>query len=429
MLSIETIRGEPEQVRQALAARNADPEAVERALAIDARRRAAQTRADALKAERNRLGPEIGRRKKAGEDAGELLAQAAALAAQIKEAEAAQAAAERELEQLLLELPNLPLPEVPRGPDASANQVVRTWGSPPRFEFEPLPAHLLAERLGLIDMERGARLAGSGWPLYLGEGALLERALLQWFLDTHTREHGYTEVLAPFAANVETMTGTGQLPKFEGDVYRLRDDPLYLIPTSEVTLTNLYRGEILDGARLPLRLTGYSPCFRREAGAHGQQTRGILRVHQFNKVELVNITAAEDSARAHEEMTAAASVLLERLGLHYRVVLLSSGDMGFAAAKTYDLEVWAPASGRWLECSSISNCTDFQARRMKLRYRDAEGRVQLCHTLNGSGLATPRVYVAALESWQQQDGSIRIPECLRPYLGGRERIGPAPAGG
>ncbi|RME71252.1 MAG: serine--tRNA ligase, partial [Planctomycetota bacterium] len=234
---------------------------------------------------------------------------------------------------------------------------------------------------------------------------------------------GYTELCTPFVANAETLTGTGQLPKFEDDLYRLRDDHLYLIPTSEVTLTNVHRGEILEHDALPLRYTAYSPCFRREAGAAGKQTRGILRVHQFNKVELVNITTETGSEAAHEAMTRHAESLLERLGLHWRVVLLSTGDMGFGAAKTYDLEVWAPASERWLECSSVSNCSDFQARRMKLRYRDDNGAIRLCHTLNGSGLATPRVYIALLETWQRADGSIELPSCLHPYLGGVSRIG------
>ncbi|MHC4831779.1 MAG: serine--tRNA ligase, partial [Planctomycetota bacterium] len=375
--------------------------------------------------ERNEIGPKIAKAKKAGEDASALLARGGEIGKETKALDKERGEAEHSLNEVLLTLPNLALPEVPVGTDESANVEIRRSGARRTFEgFEGKPHYELTESLGLVDMTRGAKLAGSSWPLYTGPGAALERALIQLFLDTQTREHGYTEMMTPFVANRETMTGTGQLPKFIHDMYHLADDDLFLIPTSEVTLTNIYRGEILPGAELPKQLTAYSPCFRREAGAAGKDTRGVQRVHQFNKVEMVQITREDQSADALEAMVTHATTLLERLGLEHRVIVLCTGDMGFGAAKTYDIEVYGPVSGKWFECSSISNCLDFQARRMKLRYRDENKKIHHCHTLNGSGLATPRVFVTLLETFQNADGSVTIPEVLRPYLGGIEKLEP-----
>jgi len=425
MLHVPVIRKDPAAAREALRWRNADPAAVDQALALDDRRKAAQARADGLKAEQNQLGPEIAKRKKQGADAHDLLARASALATEAHQAEHERAEAEKALDALLLTLPNLPLADVPRGADASANVEARVGPVPRRQHAFPARPHFeLGEALGLYDLVRGAKLTGADWPLYVGLGARLERALITWFLDVQTGEHGYREVLTPFCANRESMTGTGQLPKFEGDMYRIADDDLFLIPTSEVTLTNIHRGEILDEAQLPVKLTAYSPCFRREAGAAGKDTRGVQRVHQFNKVELVQLTAEGQSARAHEEMVENARVLLERLGIEHRVLLLSTGDMGFGAAKTYDLEVWVPAQGTYREISSCSNCEAFQARRMQARFRNPQGKPELVHTLNGSGLAVGRSLVALLENHQQGDGSVAIPQALRPYLGGMEVMRP-----
>ncbi len=422
MLDIARIRSDPEAARRSLQDRKADPQVVDVLLALDTTRREAQASADKLKAERNQLGKEIGRRKRAGEDARELLERTGGIAAEVKELDRTMGDAARRSKGLLCELPNMASPCVPVGVDEGANTEVRRWGAPREFDFDPKPHYELCEQLGLIDMVRGAKLTGTGWPLYTGRGARLERALIQLFLDIQTDEHGYREMQTPFVANRETMFGTGQLPKFENDMYRIDADDLFLIPTSEVTLANIYRNEILDHAALPVRIAGYSPCFRREAGSHGKDTRGIQRIHQFNKVELVKVTTPETSAAEHEAMLAEAEAVLQRLGLMYRVLCLSTGDMGFGAAKTYDLEVYAPASKRWFECSSISTCGDFQARRMKLRYRDRDKGVRLCHTLNGSGLATPRVYVALVETFQQADGSLELPEPLHRYMGGAGRI-------
>ncbi len=422
MLSIAYIREHAEAARAALRNRGGTDEPIDRALALDAERRRAQAELDALKAERNALGPEIARRKKAGEDASDLLAKAGEIAERARGLELRRAEAERALDALLLEIPNVPLPDVPVGRTAEDNVEVRRFGERRRFSFDARPHWEIAERLGLIDFAAGAKLAGSHWPLFAGLGARLERAMVQWFLDVQTRENGYTEVLTPFCANRATMTGTGQLPKFEADMYRIDADDLFLIPTSEVTITNIHRDEIIPLERLPIRYTGYSPCFRREAGAYGKDTRGIQRVHQFSKVEMVKLTAPEQAEAEHQSMLRNAESLVERLGLEGRTVLLCTGDMGFASAKTYDVEVWAPATGRWFECSSVSQFGEFQARRMNIRYRAADGKLRHVHTLNGSGLATPRVWIALLETYQNEDGSVTVPEVLRPYMGGVERI-------
>jgi seryl-tRNA synthetase len=425
MLSMAFVRENAEKVREGLRSRGHATEPIDRALAVDAERRKVQTELDRLKAERNAIGPEIAKRKKAGGDASDLLAKTAELAERTRALEAQLAAAERELDEILLGVANVPLADVPPGKDAADNVEIRRFGARRSFDFPARPHWEVAERLGLIDFGRGAKLTGSHWPLFMGMGARLERAMVQWFLDVQTRENGYTEVATPFVANRATMTGTGQLPKFEADMYRIDADDLFLIPTAEVTITNIYREETLPASALPVRLTGYSPCFRREAGAYGKETRGIQRVHQFSKVEMVKLAAPEQAEAEHQSMLGNAERLVERLGLEGRTILLCTGDMGFSAAKTYDVEVWAPVSGRWFECSSVSQFTDFQARRMNIRFRDEAGKLRHVHTLNGSGLATPRIWIALLETYQNEDGSLTVPEVLRPYMGGVERIGPA----
>ena len=406
-------------LRKRLAAREAGPELdalLERLRALAERRRAAIGEADAAKAELNARSREVGELKRRGEDPAALLATLGPVSARAESAGAAAAEADRTFADALLYVPNVPAEDVPAG-DATHNAVVRTWGEP----AEPQPWHQphwdLGKALGLLDLERGARLAGSGFPLFVGRGAKLERALIAFMLDLHTREHGYTEVAPPFLATRETMTGTGQLPKFEEDLYRTSDD-LFLVPTAEVPVTNLHRGEVLLGEELPKRYVSYTPCFRREAGAHGAETRGLTRVHQFDKVELVRIERPQASAAAHEELTRHAETVLQRLELPYRVVLIAAGDMGFANHRQYDLEVWAPGARKWLEVSSCSTYLDFQARRMDMRFRAARGaKPEFVHTLNGSALALPRTVIALLEAGQQPDGSVRVPQALAPYLG------------
>jgi len=331
---------------------------------------------------------------------------------------------ENRIQALLLEIPNIPHESVPVGEDEDSNKVVRTWGEPREFDFEPLPHWELGEALGIMDFERGVRLAESRFTVLKGLGARLERALVNFMLDIHTNEHAYQEVQPPFMVNSETMKGTGQLPKFAEDLYSCSSDDLWMIPTAEVPLTNLHRGEILPEDDLPLRYTAYTPCFRREAGSHGRDVRGMLRQHQFDKVELVKICSPESSYAELESLTASAEEILKRLGLPFRTVLLSTGDMGFAASKTYDLEVWLPSQDKYREISSCSNCEDFQARRMNTRFRPRDGgRVRYVHTLNGSGIAVGRCLIAILENYQNRDGSVSIPGSLVPYMDGTEVIG------
>ena len=406
-------------LRGRLAARGAGAELdalLERLRALAERRRAAVGEADVLKGELNARSREVGEKKRRGEDAGALLAVLGELSARAEAAGAAAAAADAAFEEALAWVPNVPADDVPPG-DATHNAVVRTWGEPAEPQPWRQPHWELGKALGLLDLERGSRLAGSGFPLFVGRGARLERALIAFMLDLHTREHGYTEVSPPYLVTRETMTGTGQLPKFEDDLYRVSDD-LFLIPTAEVPVTNLHRGEVLLGEELPKRYVACTPCWRREAGAHGADTRGLTRVHQFDKVELVRIERPEASAAAHEELTRHAEAVLQRLELPYRVVLIAAGDMGFANHRQYDLEVWAPAARKWLEVSSCSTYRDFQARRMDLRFRAARGaKPEFAHTLNGSALALPRTLIALLEAGQQPDGSVRVPHALAPYLG------------
>ena len=389
---------------------------IDRAEVLDRDRRLNIQAVEERKAARNAASQEVARRKRAKENADDVVAQSRALGEEIGRLEGELEQAESELERIMYELPNITLPDVPSGGE-ECNVIVREWGTP-RMETGLKPHWELAEALGILDLQRGAKISGSGFVVYRGVGARLVRSLMNLFLDVHTREHGYEEVWVPVVVNRATMTGTAQLPKFEDDMYGLRDEDLFLIPTAEVPVTNLYRDEMLDAAQLPRAFCAYSPCFRREAGSAGKDTRGILRVHEFDKVELVRYATPETSLDEHELMTRHATTLLERLGLPYRVKLLAAGDTGFASAKTYDLETYAPGVGAWLEVSSSSVFTDFQARRANIRYRPGPGeKPRFVHTLNASGLAFPRVIASIIEHYQQADGSIVVPEVLRPYLG------------
>ncbi|HEX2188478.1 MAG TPA: serine--tRNA ligase [Longimicrobiaceae bacterium] len=421
MLDVRRIRQDPEAVRAQLAVRGKEETsaAVDRVLALDEERRALVGEGDALKARRNVVSQEVGARKRAGGSADELVAEMRQVGDRIREIDARLREVEGETDEILLRLPNTPHPSVPSGGE-ECNRVVRAWGEPRSFDFQPKPHWEIGAELGILDLPAGARVAGSGFPAYRGLGARLQRALVSWMIDLHSGEHGYTEVSPPFLVNREAMTGTGQFPKFveEGDAYEVPGDGLYLVPTAEVPVTNFHRDELLAPDRLPIAYVAYSPCFRREAGAAGKDTRGLLRVHQFDKVELVRFERPERSEAALEELTGHAERVLQLLGLPYRVLLLAGGDLGFSSAKTYDLEVWAPGVDRWLEVSSCSNFMDFQARRAGIRFRPAAGeKPEFAHTLNGSGLALPRTVVAILENGQRADGSVGVPEVLRPYLG------------
>jgi seryl-tRNA synthetase len=419
VLDIKRIRQEPDSYRTALA-RRLDPSldaALDSVLALDAHRREILTRVEAVKAERNASSEEVARLKKAGQPADQLLARLKASGEEVRALDAQVRRLDEQLESELLRVPNLPHPAVPDGP-ASSNRVVRQCGEAPQFDFEPRPHWELGVSLGLFDLPRGAKLTGSGFPLFTGMGARLARSLANFMLDLHTREHGYTEVAPPFLVNRASLIGTGQLPKFEEDLYRTAEDDFFLIPTAEVPVTNIHRDEILDAGALPVALVAHTPCFRREAGAHGKDTRGLIRIHQFDKVELVRLVRPEDSDTEHVLITRHAEVVLQRLGLPYRVLELAAGDTGFSAARTFDLEVWAAGVGGWLEASSSSTFTDYQARRANIRFRSGAGaRPEFVHTLNASGVAFPRTIIALLENNQQADGSVRIPEALVPYLG------------
>lgn len=424
MLDIRLLRENPDAVRERLKARGGDSwSLVDEALACDEKRRAGETERQRLQGERNRLSKEIGIKKKNGEDTTAIETEVRGIGEDIKRiGEEADAADERQRE-LLLNIPNLPHPACPVGQDETANPVVRTWGEKPRFEgFGPLDHVALGEKLGLFDFELAAKISASGFIAFTGPGARLQRALIQFLLNLHTGAHGYREIYPPFIINRDCMIGTGQLPKFEDDMYGLEDGAFFLAPTAEVPVTNLYRDTIARAEELPIKLTAYTPCFRREAGSAGRESRGMIRMHQFDKVELVQITHPERSFEQLEQLTAEAEKVLQLLGLHYRVIELCTGDLGFSSAKTYDIEVWAPGHGAYLEVSSCSNFGDYQARRMKLRYKDEDGKNQFCHTLNGSGTALPRLYVALIETCQQADGTIRLPEALHGLFGG-EKIG------
>ena len=422
MLDIKLIRENPDQVRAALQTRHS-PVDISAVLELDERRRAAITEADQLKGARNDISKKIGELKKAGQDTAEIQRQTRDMGEKIAALDAAVRDIEEQQRKLVLAIPNLPHASVPTGADALDNVVVREWGQKRHFEFTPKDHLALGERLGLFDFERAARMSGAGFPLFIGPGARLERALIQFMLDLHTTKHGYTEVSPPYVVTTATMTGTGQLPKMAEDMYHAEVDDLWLIPTAEVPVTNIHREEILREA-LPIKYVAHTPCFRREAGSAGKETRGLIRVHQFDKVELVKFVAPGTSYDELEQLVGDATDVLEALGLTYRVLQLCSGDMSFAAAKCYDLELWAPGFNGWLEVSSCSNFEAFQARRAGIRWKNTEGKTEFVHTLNGSGVALPRLVVAILENGQQADGSVVLPEALRPYLGGLERLVP-----
>jgi len=385
--------------------------------ALDAERRQAITAVERLKAERNQTSDEIARRKKARENADELIARMKEVSETIRAEDQRIAEFDARLRDFLLRVPNLPHASVPVGAGAEQNAEVRRWGAPPEFSFEPRPHWEVGERAGILDFGRAAKIAGARFAVYSGPGARLERALANLMLDVHTREHGYTEILPPFLVNTESLIGVGQLPKFAADMFHLEGTDLWLTPTAEVELTSLHRDETLDADRLPLKVCAWTACFRSEAGAAGRDTRGILRQHQFQKVELFKFTRPDQSYTELESLVANAETILQRLGLHYRVALLSTGDMGFASAKTYDLEVWLPSARTFREISSCSNCEAFQARRANIRAKGKSGKSEFVHTLNGSGLAVGRTWLAVVENYQQADGSIRIPEALQPYMG------------
>ncbi len=389
--------------------------------ALDRERRELITAAERLKAERNKASEEIARRKKAGQDAAPLLAEMKRVSDEIKQDDERIAQLDERLRGFLLTIPNLPHASVPVGAGAADNVEVRRWGAPPKFDFPPRPHWEVGERAGILDLPRAAKIAGTRFALYRGAGARLERALANFFLDVHTQQHGYTEILPPFAANRASLIGTGHLPKFAGDMFHLEGTDLWMTPTAEVQLTNLYRDETLNAESLPIKVCAWTACFRSEAGAAGKDTRGIARQHQFQKVELFKFTRPEESYAELETLVGDAEAILQRLGLHYRVVALCTADLGFASAKTYDLEVWLPAVGEFKEISSCSNCEAFQARRAAIRYKPKGGKSDFVHTLNGSGLAVGRTWLALVENYQQADGSIVIPEALRPYMG-TERI-------
>ncbi|MCS7062833.1 MAG: serine--tRNA ligase [Methylacidiphilales bacterium] len=418
MLDIRHIREQAENVKEALRSRGrGDENAIDQLLAIDEERRKLITQVEHLKSERNRVSKLIGAKKSRGEEVSELLDSMKKTSDEITAMDARLAQIEEQQQQILLTIPNLPHPSVPRGQDASHNRVERVWGTPPSFDFIPKPHWEIAEKLGWLDFSAAAKISGSGFVVYKGQGARLERALINYILDIHTQKHGYLEVNVPHIVRGTSMVGTGQLPKFAEDMYRLENEESYLIPTAEVPVTNLHREEILSADSLPIAYAAFTPCFRREAGSAGKDTRGMIRMHQFDKVELVHITTPERSYATLERLVEHVEVVLQNLGLHYRVVSLCTGDMGFGAAKCYDIEVWAPGLGAWLEVSSCSNFEDFQARRMQLRYRPAEGeKPRFCHTLNGSGPALARLYIALLETYQQRDGSVLLPEAIRAYI-------------
>jgi seryl-tRNA synthetase len=421
MLDIQRIRNETEAVKRGLATTGADPSVVDRVLELDQRRREIQREGDRLRAELNAASKSIGREKDQ-QKRQQMIAAVSQVKGQIKDNEARAPEVERELDELMLTIPNVPLDEVPVGADESLNEVGAEHGEEPRFDFEPLPHWELMQRLGIVDFERGQKISGSRFYVLRGDGARLQRALITWMLDVHTREHGYEEVYPPCMVRSDCLVGTGNLPKFGDNLYRDAEEDYWLIPTAEVPVTNLYREEIVDGDRLPIRHVAYSPCFRREKMSHGKDTRGIKRGHQFDKVEMVQFVRPDASRRALDELTGHARRLLELLGLRHRVVKMCTGDLSFVASIKFDLEAWAPGCDEWLEVSSCSLFGDFQARRARIRFKDEDGKNRFVHTLNGSGLALPRVVISIVESYQRSDGSIVIPEVLRPYLGGQERI-------
>jgi len=426
MLDLHFVRENLEAVRDALATRNFPPDALAHFAVLDAERRRLIGESDEINQKRNAASRDIGELMKSGqrEQAEGLKAEVAELKTRQSDLDARRDEAEKAMDELLAGLPNLPAEGVPVGPDESANVEVRRVGEPRVFDFEPKDHVDLGERLGILDQERAAKIAGARFAILNGAGARLERALVNFMLDVHTTEHGYTETLPPFMVNRTALFGTGQLPKFAGDLFHIKDEREFaLIPTAEVPVTNYFAGEILDEKDLPRNYTAYTPCFRSEAGSYGRDTRGLIRQHQFEKVELVKFTKPEESEDEHEKLTADAEKILQLLGLPYRTVVLSTGDMGFGARKTYDIEVWLPSQQTYREISSCSNCGDFQARRMNLRFRrSGGGKPEFVHTLNGSGLAVGRTWIAILENYQNEDGTITVPPILQPYMNGLEKI-------
>lgn len=437
MLDLAFVRANLELVEEKLKSRGQDPAALLGGFRqLDAHRRERITEMEQLKAQRNKLSEEVARLKKSGQDATTVMEETRALKQKTDALETVANEAEEQLRATLASLPNLPHDSVPAGKSEHDNVETKRWGTPATFDFQPKPHWEIGEALGILDLERAAKLSGARFAVYWAAGARLERALINFMLDLHTGEHGYTEVLPPFMVNSKSLYGTGQLPKFADDLFRCedaedyqagvyRDNDHWLIPTAEVPVTNLYRDEVLDEAKLPISLAAYTPCFRSEAGSYGKDVRGIIRQHQFQKVEMVKFTRPEDSYAEHEKLTANAEAVLESLGLPYRRMLLCTGDMGFSSAKTYDLEVWLPGQGLYREISSCSNFEAFQSRRANIRYRpQGKNKTEFLHTINGSGLAVGRTWVAIVENYQQADGSVRLPEALIPYMGGKQTIEP-----
>jgi len=416
MLDIRFIRENKDAVKMAMKNRNAAVD-IDAVLELDQKRRTLIVEVDELKAKRNQISKNIGKMIKQGRDPESVKAEVREMGERITALDADLKQTADALRDALLYIPNMPDASTPIGKDENDNPVIRSWGEKKQFDFELKPHWELGKERGLFDLERGAKIAGSGFPLFTGKGAKLERALIQFMLDLHTEQHDYTEISPPFMCNEMAMTGTGQLPKFAEDMYSVPIDGLYPIPTAEVPVTNMYGNEILD-QELPICHTAYTPCFRREAGSAGRDTRGLLRIHQFDKVEMVKFTTPETSAEEHEKLTRDAEAVLQKLGLHYRVIELCTGDLGFSAAKCYDIELWAPAQDKWLEVSSCSNFKDYQARRANIRYRNEEGKPSFVHTINGSGVALPRLVIAIMENNQNPDGSIDLPEALCSYMGG-----------
>ena len=417
MLSIDLIRHDPDLVRQALAARGED-DPLDKIMELDSQRRTAVTKRDDLRGERNRVSAAVGQARKLGQDpAQETVQEMRQVGEKITAFEQQERVLQEQINEILLGLPNLPLAGVPKGQGEDDNVVIRNWGELPTLDFTPIPHWELGETLGLIDFQRGVKVSGSRFFTMSGMGAKLNRALISWMLDLHTLEHGYTEVALPLLVKRESMLGSGNLPKFADNLYHDVEDDLWLIPTAEVPITNLHRDEVLSADQLPLKYVAHTPCFRREKASAGRDTRGIKRVHQFDKVEMYKLVTPETSEAELEKLVGDAEDVCRRLELPYRVLQLCTGDLGFVSAMTYDIEVWAAGCQEWLEVSSCSNCTDFQARRTGIRYRPQDSRPQFVHTLNGSGLALPRVLIAILENYQQADGSVVIPQVLRPYTG------------
>ncbi|MBE6382262.1 MAG: serine--tRNA ligase [Lentisphaerae bacterium] len=424
MIDIKKLRDDFDETAKKLARRGVEAWRLEKARDLDAKRRSLVGETETLKARRNAASKEIGKIAKEGGDIAAAKEEMRKVGDRIAEIDRELSQVETDLREALLMIPNIPADEIPTGMDSTSNVVVRKVGEWKDPDFA-IPDHMvIGEKLGIFDFPRGVKLTGTGFPIILGQGAKLQRALIQYMLDVHCRQQGYTEMLPPFVVNSDSMTGTGQLPKFAEDLYHCQIDDFWLIPTAEVPVTNYYRDDILNAKDLPIKLTAYTPCFRREAGSAGKMTRGMLRVHQFDKVEMVNFVHPDTSFQQLEVLVKEAEAILTGLGLHFRVLMLCSGDMGFSAAKCYDLELWAPGEQQWLEVSSCSCFTDYQARRLNCRFKDADGKTKFVHTLNGSGVALPRLMVALLEQHLNADGSVTIPEVLRPYMNGQEKLLP-----